>query len=387
MLDTVAMIIPRDKFQITDPDLFTPSARRLLQLFRPEKGDIFMKCVQNPSPSEIKLGRYKPRLTLMKRYNHIGVYETTLKIELSLPKLVFNNNFDELVNDDIGQIASKLLLRLKEMGVLIKESDLLNATISTIHYSKNIPLLDGTTPHYMIGKIKQANIKLSLDVNQTDYRNDGTSYKWHANTYEVSFYDKIKDLQTAKKSEKRSIESDYGLQLGLLPSFEKRNQLEVLRYEVRLNTRQKIRQIMKKLGIISDLTLGNMVDQDIAKRVLIHHLDELESRRLPLMDYKSRSAKAMLATIITENPEIGMRKAIQLLGLKTAMDNLDARELRAMFPTKSKTSWYRLVAEAKKMKLPNQPSPFQMVRQNIEEMKPLRLVDFQDRMLNNDKYN
>ena len=67
-------------------------------------------------------------------------------------------------------------------------------------------------------KIKEANIKLLLDTNQTDYRNEGHSYKWHCNSYEVVFYDKIKDLEKAKHSEKRAIEKDSALQLNLFRS-------------------------------------------------------------------------------------------------------------------------------------------------------------------------
>ncbi len=141
----------------------------------------------------MKNGIYKLRLTLTNRYNYQKrVREATLKIELSLPKLLYGNNFDELTQDDFAPVVALLQLRLKEMGVLVFTKVLENAPVSAIHYSKNIPLTDGLTPHYIIGKIKEANIKLSLDVNQTDYRNEGYSYKWHSNSYEVAFMTKLK---------------------------------------------------------------------------------------------------------------------------------------------------------------------------------------------------
>src|SRR3989344_1849902 len=133
------------------------------------------------------------------------------------------------------------------MGIGVFTSILENAPVSAIHYSKNIPLTDGTTPHYLIGKIKQANVSLALDVNQTDFRNDGHSYKWHSNSYEVAFYDKLKDLEMANKSEKRAIENDNALQLNLFGTFKERKRLEVMRMEVRLNKRQKIGQLFRTL--------------------------------------------------------------------------------------------------------------------------------------------
>ena len=60
---------------------------------------------------------------------------------------------------------------------------------------------------------------MSLDVNQTDYRNEGHSYKWHCNSYEIVFYDKIKDLEKAKHSDKRAIEKDNAIQLNLFPQI------------------------------------------------------------------------------------------------------------------------------------------------------------------------
>jgi hypothetical protein len=141
------------------------------------------------------------------------------------------------------------------MGIGVFTSILEIAPVSVIHYSKNIPLTDGTTPHYLISKIKEANISLALDVNQTDYRNDGHSYKWHSNSYEVAFYDKVKDLEMAKRTEKRAVENDSVIQLKLFEAFKKRKMFEVMRMEVRLNKRQKMEQLFRTLGIQSELTL------------------------------------------------------------------------------------------------------------------------------------
>src|SRR3990167_4808288 len=239
MLDTIVLTLSKSMFVLMEPDRFEPSARSILDEKSSLGGRGYFSAKQNPTRQELKNGYYKPRLTLTNRYNHTGRREASLKIELSLPKLLFGNNFDELTLSDFEPVTQLLKARLKEMGVMVWEKFLLEAPVSAIHYSKNIPLTDGTTPHYLISKIKEANISLALDVNQTDYRNDGHSYKWHSNSYEVAFYDKIKDLEMAKKSDKRAIEKDNSLQLNLFDGITERKKLEVLRMEVRLNTRQK----------------------------------------------------------------------------------------------------------------------------------------------------
>lgn len=273
------------------------------------------------------------------------------------------------------------------MGVLVFTKVLENAPGSAIHYSKNTPLRDGLTPHYIIGKIKEANIKLSLDVNQTDYRNEGYSYKWHSNSYEVAFYDKIKDLETSAKSEKRALEKDNAIQLNLFETFQERKRFEVLRMEVRLNKRQKIKQLFGKLGIQSELTLKNLFSPTIAQQVLLHYLDELESKRLTLFDYKPTTPNSLLADLVINNPSIGIRKTIQLFGLKQAFDSTTPRELRNMFGKYGQRSWYRLIAEAKTIKLPTSQSPLAIIRKHLTHFEPLKLVAFDELMLNNDKYN
>ncbi len=237
MIDTIVLTLSRNMFTISNPDKFEPSARLILGNNTSMGSRGYIQCKQNPTKEELRSGFYKPRLTLTNRFNHTGNREPTLKIELSLPKLLLKNNFNELTDHDFERVIELLEANLKYMGVQVSTLALKQASVSSIHYSKNISLSNGITSRYLIRKIKEANVKMALDINQTDYKNEGYSYKWHSNTYEIAFYDKIKDLETAKFSEKRAIEKDNELQSNLFPELIKRP--EVLRIEVRLNNRQK----------------------------------------------------------------------------------------------------------------------------------------------------
>jgi hypothetical protein len=387
MLDTIVLTLSKGMYYINDPDKFEPSARLILGDDSSMGGRGYIPAKQNPTKTELKNGYYKPRLTLTNRFNHTGRREATLKIELSLPKLLFGNNFDELKQNDFDTVTQLLKSRLKDMGVMVFTSVLENAPVSAIHYSKNIPLTDGSIPHYLIGKIKEANIKLSLDVNQTDYRNEGYSYKWHSNSYEVAFYDKIKDFESSMTSEKRALERDNMIQLNLFDTFQERKRFEVLRMEVRLNKRQKIGQLFRSLGITSELTYKNIFNATVSQKVLLNYLDEIESKRLRLFDYKPANPKSLLADLIIGNPHLGLKRIIQLYGLKQIFDTVNPRELRTMFGNKSQRSWYRLIAEAKTVKLPITTSPLALIREHLTSFEPLKLVDFQSKMINNDKNN
>ena len=386
MLDTIILTLSKGMYYIKDPDMFEPSAKLILDETSSMGSRGYIPAKQNPTKTELKNGIYKPRLTLTNRFNHTGRREATLKIELSLPKLLYGNNFDELKQADFEPVTEKLRKVLQGMGVMVFTSVLENAPVSAIHYSKNIPLTDGITPHYLISKIREANIKMSLDVNQTDYRNEGYSYKWHSNSYEVAFYDKIKDLETSKTTEKRALEKDNGIQLNLFETFKERKRFEVLRMEVRLNKRQKIGQLFRTLGITSEIIYKNIFNASVSQKVLLNYLDETEDKRLKLFDYKPASPKSLLADLIIRNPKLGIKRTMQVYGLKQVFEAVSPRELRGMFSSYNQRSWYRLIAETKKINLPPTVSPLGVIREHLNRYEPLKLVDFQGQMINNDKY-
>lgn len=370
MLDTIKLTLDETMFWITDVGLFQKEKQNA------SRG--YFTLVQNPTKSELLNGIYKPRLTLARRFNCSGVYGSTLSIELSLPKLLYKNNFDELQDNDFSTIVRLLSQVLKTMGVGIFSIKIPSAPVSVIHYSKNIPLTDGLTPYHLINKIKEANIPLFLETNEANYSNNGYGYKWHANSYEVAFYDKIKELETSKISDKRSMENDNSLQIHLFDKLRKRKRLEVLRMEIRINKRHKIKQLFKVLKIEKELTFQNLFSSNISQNVLLYYLNELEKQRPKLLDYKTSCSKALLADLIINNPNLGVKRTIQLFGLKNALDVVAPRELRTMFGEYSTRSWYRLFAEAKNIKLPTTESPFETIRKNLIGFEPLKLVDFNE---------
>lgn len=380
-MDTIVLTLSQDKFTVLEPDRFEPSARWLNDPSISLGGRGYTPSKQNPTSGELKQGIYKPRLTLTKRMNKYRGYETTLKIEFSIPKLMFGNNFDELNDSDFPLVVKKVSQKLKEMGVFVFYEVLLNSPVSSVHYSKNIPLTDGSTPRYYITKIDEANVKLSLDVNRTDFRNDGHSLKWHCNSYEVTFYDKLKDLKMAKISEKRAIESDNVIQLNLFDTLQHQKPFEVLRMEVRLGKRQKIRQTITSVGFNMEPTFQALFNSNLSQRILLSYLHEMESRRFSLQNYENGKPQEFLSDLIINNPKLGLKRTLQLFGLKQAMDTINMREIRVMFQGYSDRSWYRLVSDANKIRLPVKKDIFSELRSQLSFYKALKLIDFNKLML------
>jgi hypothetical protein len=213
MLDTVVLTLDCPQFEVLQPDRFNPPANGLLSRpYYPLGSRGKFACVQNPTKADLQAGRYLPRLTLSKRKISAG-FALTLRIEFSAPKLVFGNNFDELKTGDFARVLIALHHALGSMGICVSREVLRKARISAIHYSKNIAFTDYTTCFMVMSELDLIDLSSRLDLSRTDYRNKGHAIRYHANCFEVTFYDKLKDLEKARYSEKRAIERNYGAQL------------------------------------------------------------------------------------------------------------------------------------------------------------------------------
>lgn len=389
MIDTIVLTLEASSmFAILDPTRFEPSASFILDRTQTLGGRGYATAKQNPTPAELRNGIYKPYLTLTRRFKD-GRSVAMLKIQFSIPKLMFGNNFDELQDGDYDKVFERLSERLNDMGIRMwnMPDTLHNAQVSAIHYSKNIVLTDGSTPKQYIDKLRAGNHSMRLDTNQTDYRNEGTSWKLHTNTYEIAYYDKVADLRQARISDKRAIEQDNSIQLNLFDQIKKlpsRTPFEVLRMEVRLNRRQTIKATLKRLEIDEPVTLRGLFHQEIAKKVLLSYLD-LSTAQPALLSYQPTSEIDLLSELRVKNPTLSPGKLLALYGLKEAVDKVGIRDLRQILGSNNRASWYKLIKEAKSVVLAPSSDPFGPVRSQITNYHPLKLLDYREIMINNDK--
>ncbi len=378
MLDTVVLTFSGNMFTIIDHNKFSPSTEGLYRgnFYRLGARGNFV-CKQNPTLTELKSGIYKPRLSVTKRIFNKR-FQISLKVEFSIPKLIFGNNFDEIEEKDFDLVVSKLQKILKEMGVLIFSHFIINAPVSAIHYSKNILLTDGTTPYLYLKEFSKSNISLRLDVNQTDFRNEGHSLKFRTNSFEIVFYDKLKDLQKAKISEKRAVEKDNIIQLDLFDCLRKQSFLEVLRIEIRLNRRATIRKVLKGLGIEVEPSFINLFKQDISQKVLLKYFKEIENSYPKFLNYKRKSNKELLAELMINNSKLRLRQLLQVIGFINLVEEIGIRDSREIFRRFGKSSWYSFLRFMKGLKFEEDlkfNSVFSKIEKELLEFKTLKVSE------------
>lgn len=381
MVDTIAIILHEKQFTIMNHDRFSPST---YNLYNPPyirvNGRSSFKAVNNPTLEDKQKYGYLPRLTLFKVIR-AGGFATFLKIEFSAPKMLFDNNFDEVDRSDFKSLYQALHRKLFAMGVSVPNiNDLIHAEVSAIHYCKNIILTDYSTPSSIINELSKVNISRTKDTNISNYRNEGHVFKYHSNNFEVVFYDKLADLNQAKKSDRRAIEKDNYVQLSLFDLVKPKKPFEVIRMEIRLGDKKKIKQLLEANGIqTSKITLYALFSKQIAKKLLQSTLNELEAN-YPTYVLNEATLEDILANTQLSKPKAGFKHVLSLVAAQFAIKEMGIRKFRNNIRKYGDTTWYRLNKDLKSLQPMKKIKQFAALSDDLDKFEKVRLADYKEWM-------
>lgn len=334
MIDTVCLLIPKEKMRFLEG----VSSWELYS-----KTDQYLKFVRNPSKIEKSTGNYFPRLTGYKRKFS---QEANVRIEFSVPKLVYLNNLDELEDRDFPRVIEMLQERLADMGVILTKSVIEKAAVSSVHFSKNILLKDGYTVNHLISELNKIDLRKSFDFAKTRFINNGQSLYAHTTTHQLVIYDKIADLA---KDKKRAIDKDQTLyQRSLFEHYNDKPEIqEIIRFEVRLNHKQKMNKLLEDLGYEKNPTFKEVFSSEISKKVLLNYWEKIIKEKNKGLLSVSLSLKDILQVIFLVDKGIKPKQAIYLLGLyMLAKDDDGMRQLRSIATKRMhERSWYRMASD------------------------------------------
>jgi hypothetical protein len=338
MIDTVCLLIPKDKMVY-----LSGSSIWDLQ----SKTELYSKYVRNPSKVDKQTGRYFPRLT---GYKRTFSEDKNVRIELSLPKLLYLNNLDELEDSDFPEIITKLHERLKMMGIIAEKNDLENASVSSVHFSRNILLENNYTANYIISEINKVNLTKTFDFTRARYINDGQSLYAHATTHQFIIYDKIADLN---KDKKRAIDKDQDIyQRSLFEELHKQKEIkDIIRFEVRLSQKQKMNKTLEELGYEKNPTLKNIFSSSMSQKVILSYWDKIIKEESLGLFSIPLDTKEALQNLFMKNASIKPKQAIYLAGLLLlSKEDYGIRELRTIVSKKSNNrTWYRIKNDIKQI--------------------------------------
>jgi len=332
MLDTVILQIPINYSAIIDHSQFTPSTKGIV-----DNPAGFYKYTNNPTNTDRASGVYKPRLTIIKRANRIY-----LKVELSVPKLLFGNNLDEIKESDFEEAVSKLRKVIEQKGVRLWTHEIEKAEVLRFDPSKNIPLNKGYTSSFAIRELSKLNLNQKLDLERVSFRNDGESIQLYANRHSLVLYDKINDLS---KPAKRAIDKDQTKQQTDLFEYIKKEErnLEVLRLEVRLSYKDKMKEILEKVSFTDNPIFKNIFKKDLCQKIVKLYWEKFFGKNLFLFSVNN-SPQMILQKILMRYPKTNIRIAVMLVGLnQLCKDEEGIRGFRSIAKNyKPKFNWVML---------------------------------------------
>lgn len=371
MIDTICLLIPKDKMRFI-------SGVSSWELY--SKTDQYEKYVRNPSKAEKETGKYFPRLTGYKRRFS---QEQNVRMEFSVPKLIYKNNLNELEESDFDEVINALESRLRLMGIIISEKLLENASVSSVHFSKNILLQDGYTVTHLISEIGKIDLRKSFDFAKARFINDGQSLYAHATSHQLVIYDKISDL---KKGKNRAIDKDQTTyQRSLFWEINKeQEQQEIIRFEVRLSKKQKMNKVLEDLGYQKNPGFRQVFNTEMSKKVVNDYWKKLiRDKNLGIFSIDV-SIKDILQTLFLADKKLKPKQAIYLLGLfMLAKDENGMRQLRTIVSKRSHDrTWYRITKDtqqASELITKNKLRDWVLqIDRSLEEYKPYKIKNYEN---------
>lgn len=324
MIDTVTIRIPYTLCRINEPDIFTPPANLLGK---------YKHCVlQRPA------SLYMPNVTIASYFNHdLFTTLTELFITFSAPKLIFDNNLQEVSNKDFSEVIEKLHEVLKVVGIEISQDVLKKGKIKNIHFSKNI-LLTNTTSLMAIKTLSQGNYR-RLKKTVRDYSNNGKKLAFTSKYYEICFYDKSKEVMAEYKKiepgERKVMRKD------VVNAIKGK---QVLRMEVRLNSINKIKNLFFNYNILKnsydlksefmrrDIYFKDIFNDSISRKVCLGYFRMIKST----VNIEKESNFTDLIKYILEDKTLKVGKCFSTIGAlcvremigREAVQNRSIKKLR-----------------------------------------------------------
>lgn len=335
MLDTVILNIPVDKFEIIKPEMFIPNATDFMGSYS------YGKAYNNPTREESKWN-YFPRMTLYRR----PFVLPSLKVEFSAPKILFQNNLDEVNEADFDSVVNFLREKMALRGVDISQENLKHAAVSAFHASKNIEMSGYTTATMAIKALSMLQLTKRLDLTKTDFRNGGQSLQYYSKSHSLVFYDKICDMG---KDEKRSIDHDMkDVQKSLfclIRKMRRSTDVEILKMEVRLSQKRKMNSVLEKLGFRKNPTFEDIFKKEVCQAVLLDYWNTYVWEKNIHLFQKDKSKRDELIEIsdYISNHNGKPIQALALLAIKDFCKGEGAESFRQIMEDKfGKSSWVNM---------------------------------------------
>lgn len=379
MLDTVVLSLDISEFRIltTHYGRWSPDVTNYLKPpYIKLGGRKFAVSTRTATRHDELNGVYLPRLKLIKS-TRAGGYSTRLYVEFSAPKIVFNNNFDELADVDFDRVCKMLSKALRHLGVVVNKDTLKTAQVNTIHYSKNVILCDGRLAKMLVRELAKANVSTRRRSKIKTYGNDGEAMYFHTSKWAFVAYDKLAEFRRSRNNKKELLEKDYYCQLSLFDEFTPATPFEVIRLEARYADRRTIRANLKRAGVVlsEELTFAEVYSEHTAKTLLLYELNQLEIVTPDILS-SERDLDRFIDDLLASQTKPD--RIVYAVGVKKILEQYGSRGARSRIHASS-SQWSRLIAKTNNLDFTRQSnSTMSTIRQSIEAFRRVKLTNYKE---------
>lgn len=289
---------------------------------------------------------YHPKASMEYAY---GVYN--LKIDCSVQKLLIGNNVEEFSDNVYESFILELRKSAKKhYGLILKDSEIRNAIVMQIHYSKNVITDDSFAT--INERLEQSVTPKTFDVTMAKYGRSGSKRHYYNKSREFVIYDKFEELKSHSESSRHISEQK------IIDEFD--TQKSLIRFESRLKNKRVIRN---KLDL-SGPTLEEVFNPDLPKKLI--NEDWKGITRLYAGNH----------TLLDEYDQNGNLRVIGAIAL---IRDHGTRAFRKVFERfSSHSSWSRLNKELRIRK--KVVDPIQNITDKLKSFKPIVQDDFNWKM-------
>ena len=257
-----------------------------------------------------------------------------LRLEFSIPKLLYGNSLQEATEATKDDVVAALRRGLSRIRLEITPEAIEGATVSAVHFCKNIILPPDIRMREVLKELARMDISKAVDVMSKQFKNGGKVLNIYSGTIERSFYDKIADAHRPKN--KRSDKKRVGRERGLIDHFDLQGR-EMFRYEYRIKMAQTVKRDInsalqrdKKESVV----FADLFAPELCKTVILgswRALTERPENQLALLGTSDNLA--LLLHILSKARERGskahtMNNALVAYGLACAARDHGAKEVR-----------------------------------------------------------
>lgn len=169
-----------------------------------------------------------------------------LKLEFSIPKLLYSNSLQEVTEGDRETVFLQLQSCLSNVGIIIEIRHIAEARASGVHFCKNVLLSKTIRMQEILNELELVDVSKVVDITRTKFKKGGGVLDIYWGVIEQCFYEKVSDALRPKN--KRSDKGRMDREREIIERYNLQDS-EIFRYEYRIKKTQTVmREINAALG-------------------------------------------------------------------------------------------------------------------------------------------